>query len=658
MAEEKCIDIKKYLDTEIKKITLDDLLKPNDIFAEAPIIYGGVLVSSINDNKTNVQTATFDRDLIKIDEKIYQTKTLFDEKKIFADVITSEMSSNLLFSDDRQLLISNFQYLVNTMFNTKINEYVKKYHPKLVSEHENNNLICFMYKGSNAMKMIFEKHRDLFPNHTKLFEDMSGYFTRSDADYGIYINRNIFNIFENYNQVLLDMNKLVYNTLSQIQLILSANLTNMCPLNNIITNDLQLLLIKLNGILYTNKSEMKYFENVNRFIGISINNKDYFEEKYKGQLDKATIHTFKEDQQNVDDVKEDQQNVDDVKEDKSEKDMQFIKDKKVSTDRKNFIIKIHEKKDEKKDEKKYVPGIIIPAQKVNENGIYYSMNETNRYKNRGKLAEFVLHRLKISVIIYYITNNNKYGYFNAPSELIDVGIAFFNDVRIQNITNLTDIIKEYKYEENRNFMSSLYNSYVRPLFTSIIPFTFYSYSLRGFIEDLYKGLFEESDYPWQAGKYKKKIHRLIVLLIIYIALMLKETPTQLLEMYNLLYNFIYVLNYASAIDDNSNNIDNVENNIYIRAKNIKDPLLKQFINYIINLKIKTILPELYGDAYTNFMSFGIDILRILQEMTYKINKDIQPLSLQTVNALQKYIKYKNKYINLLKKINNINLVTI
>ena len=45
---------------------------------------------------------------------------------------------------------------------------------------------------------------------------------------------------------------------------------------------------------------------------------------------------------------------------------------------------------------------------------------------------------------------------------------------------------------------------------------FNSYSLIGFINDIYKALFTENQYPWNDPKYEKKINRVITLFLIYL----------------------------------------------------------------------------------------------------------------------------------------------
>ena len=47
--------------------------------------------------------------------------------------------------------------------------------------------------------------------------------------------------------------------------------------------------------------------------------------------------------------------------------------------------------------------------------LYYYLNETNKFVGSditSILTEFNLHRLKINAILYYITKDGKYGYFN------------------------------------------------------------------------------------------------------------------------------------------------------------------------------------------------------------------------------------------------------
>jgi hypothetical protein len=81
---------------------------------------------------------------------------------------------------------------------------------------------------------------------------------------------------------LCDVNKISYNLLIQIQDIISNNSECLCPIDNITTSDLDSLLDNLNKLLSEDKKkdrkkrELPNFRDIKEFIGITVNNKDYF----------------------------------------------------------------------------------------------------------------------------------------------------------------------------------------------------------------------------------------------------------------------------------------------------------------------------------------------------------------------------------------------
>lgn len=635
-----CDNIKDMVDKVIKITPLEDLLSSNNIFAEKPITY----VNNTPTDKTKELLSSFKRELVPImtfkdrnleiiSNRDLSIITLFDEKKKFADIITTEMSSKYLFADTKKNIISDFQYLVNTMFNKRIEEYIQSlvksgkyaYDPKM---------IVFIYKGGTTMKILFDKYKHILPNNKAIFNDYKDYFSRSDSDYAIYINQNVFNTAESYNRVLLDINKLVFNTLSEIQNMISNNLECICPLESITTSDLKNLLDKLNAELVNSKAinKLPSFTNIKKLIGISFNNKHYFSDNVPTNLSNATIHSF------IDPVygKDKNQSASTVY--IESKKQQFKRQQKIDTKRADFVIKVHDNKKDKvtKSESDYVSSICDANKPFNPHGIYYYMNETNKFFNNNLLNEFNLHRLKINAILYYVYDDGvkvKYGYFNAPSELIDISISSNNDDKIKGV-DLDKIIKQYKNDRVE----------------------FNSYSLYGFLDDLYKGMFGETRYPWEAGKFEKKIVRIMILLFIYINNKYNDTKvlyTKFITFLNNIINDTYVM--TNADKDNFININLKEKNPPNKVITLKnDYLINRFFVYILQ-KYDFVVAE------TTNKKTLMDKFKL---MIGKFNEVISKLKPENVNSgynsvpenvpyLDKYLKYKTKYYALLKKLGKI-----
>jgi hypothetical protein len=620
--KKNCDNIKDIIDKAIVNMDINQLLSTN-IFSDKPIKYKEDTVN-INQNlvsnfkKDLIPTLVFtDRDLEIVKGRSILTTELFDQKKKFADEVTKLMSSKFIFNDENQDIINNFQYLINKMFNDKISEYIK-------IKNYADDAILFVYKGGTTMKIIYDKYKSLFTTalNKKLFDNNVKYFSRSDADYGIFINKAYFKTFDAYNEILCDMNKISFNILSQVQGILSNNLDCLCPLNNVSENNLITLLNNFNNILNApdRQKSLPDFKDIDKIIGITFNNKDYFTEQIPIGLSDTRIHDLQTKSGDY---------IDDDIIDTSyiSKREQIIKYGKIGSNRDNFIIKIHENNTVGQPRFNSAIYNLSKITNTNPHGIYYYLNETNKFVGSditSILTEFNLHRLKINAILYYITKDGKYGYFNCPCELVDVSISGFYDGKIKGI-KLNETIKKYKNKKVE----------------------FNSYTLYGFIDDLFKALYYETKYPWIADKYEKKVYRLMILLLIYINN--KYTNTKLL--YDELSKFINEL-------FNNNFIDISLFIIYDKKtgeqKYIKDDILiYKLYNNILKL-YNTIQKETDPVIKQEDMAKFRDMKKIYDELLKSFTpEDIHSgydANIEEVPFLEKYLKYKNKYLSLQKKL--------
>jgi len=616
--EINCDNIKDVIDAAVKDVSLNKALK-NSLFSSVPIKYKEDpsddkqnLVSSLSKNLQ--PTLVFsDRDLENITGRSALTVELFDQKKKFADEITKIMSGEYLFNDDNQDIINNFQYLINKMFNDKILEYIK-------SKGLNEDAIFFIYKGGTTMKIIYDKYKSILKQNKKIFDNNIKYFSRSDSDYGIFINQDYFNTFDSYNQILCDINKIAFEVLTRVQEVLSENLKCLCPLDNVSQPNLEKLLNNFNNILNTpdRDTSLPDFKDVKKIIGITFNNTDYFTDKIpKGLLD-SQIHIL-ETKSNT------QFYIDyDIEIDKISKRQQLKQNGRIESNKDNFIIKIH--KNNTSGMPEFSPSI-CKLNTSNPNGIYYYLNETNKFMGNGLLTEFNLHRLKINAVLYYITTNGEYGYFNCPSELVDVSISNFHDGKIRNL-DLNRIIKKYK------------NNKVE----------FNSYTLYGFIDDIYKGIFYETKYPWDAVKYEKKIYRVIILLFIYINNKYNNTKV--------LYDAIFKLlnNWSNNIDGNIGSIILADKVTGIRQSVSSDTLIYKLVSNISS-RYNSIKAEPDPTQQANNMNELRKMIKIINDLVIlfkpeDVNSGYND-NIENVPFLDKYLKYKAKYYALLKKLGKI-----
>ena len=581
-------------------ISLDSCLNNNNIFTDVPIIYESerlnkysslklskILVSFISQKIPSHMIDTY-LDVLEYYENVNDITEIYNQKKIFKECITEEFSQNLLFNDNKQEIINNFQYLINNMFNDKISKYIND--KKLKKDS-----IKFIYKGGTPMKILYNKYKNATKINQDIFNSYKNMFKRGDADYSIYIDKTYFSTELLYNQVLCDMNKISYNILMKVQDTFSKYLECFCPINNIsnagLKNLLQIINNKLKISIDTNM--LPDLKIIKEFMGISINNKEYFKEK-SVPINIIDTHIFK-----------DKKNFDD------NKNKQFLQTGKVSSQLHNFIIKIGEYM---KDNEKRFTSHYCKLEKCNSNSIYYTFNETPKSVFNKKISDFNLHRLQINTILYYKTHDNKYGFFNCPSELVDVSISGFNEWKITNL-NFKDTIKKYNYK----------NKYV-----------FYSLSIYGFIEDIIFQLEEKSRFPWERKKYEKKIQRLIFFLVIYINKNIINNP-------NIFLNISQDFESLSFKTNNNNNIK------YDKYNNHE--IIIDIFKYLIALK-KKVENNNFNQIlkFNELINYFTKIKDFYQESN--VNHETDGINGENIDMLQKYLKYKSKYIKLLTKINH------
>ena len=610
-----CKEIEKNLGKSSKELACVDDIDIKTILEMYPGIWResptkNTIMSCISDSlkshfpfdNRNLDDTTKD-DTTKDDTNKDDTTKIdfFNQKKHFADETTKAMSNGFLFKNEEQTVIFEFQKLVNNMFNEKITEYKKHY-------GLDDDSIYFIYKGGSAMKMIFEKYKKQLLNNPNL-TNFNDYFERSDADYSIYIDKTLGK--DTYNQIFCDMNKITYYILTNIQQLLSNDLERYCPINNVTSEQLEQLLQNCNETLEKKKNDMPDISSVIRdFIGIGFDDKQIFPKGRIPRLNESLVHSFKQ----ADDRDYD---LSDSPAIKSKKLKSFMERGKIPVTRDNFIIKVDS------TTKPYsFPAICYLEGDLNTNGIYYSFNETNRFirdntkagpnLDEQKITEFNLHRLKINTILYYSTRDGKFGFLSCPSELIDVSISSYINWNSQGL-NFEKMILQYNYRDS---------------------FNFYSYSLYGFLDDLMKGIFEDTTYPWDIGiKYKKKVKRLLVLLFIYI--------------YENFNNVKITCRYIKVLFASQNFIRSFPliKKDKTKINSVDDEILLKLFTYMEKLHSKILIGS---NLYMKFYEFRNYFSEI-----WNFTDDDSPVELlpNQLKELNKYLKYKSKYLALKKQTN-------
>ena len=540
-------------------------------------------------------------------------------KKMLFDKMTEMISKDVCFKDDRQLYIVRFQYLVNNFFKSAINQYIN-----------NKNLektdILFLYKGGTTMKILYQKYKEILMEKNNLrllenfFENSKKNFERSDSDYTIYINPDVEKrgfSFEEINRDMIGMSIIVLRYV--------RNIINYFD-NEILSQDLITDEILKNQVENFNKKieetrdseKFPYCTNlrkIKKIIGISSKNNSYFSENIPELKSTDLDFSFEDKQEEIL---------------KSNEYANFLAYKKVSPVKKDFLMT---KNEENKN-------TIIPLN--TKDNIYLSVNETVEFGQNNIISAFTLNRLKINFICYYLTLDGKYGFFNCPSELVDVSILKSYSTHLPYF---------YEHNMNKEYKEYVYNFQDKKTFVNL---KYNGYTIFGNLNDLILVLLIQFEFPWDDGKYKKRLQRLIFFLVLEIIISLNFNINSVNEIINLLKN-LFVIKLQ-----NNNDLQNIEQ-IKQYLKNIK--LIFELNNLNLHDLASTNFFEKFEKLFkkTNFdyikyNEMANDVLLFLFELNeLNINKINLPPNdtglIETVNQIGgkyylKYQKYKNKYISL------------
>lgn len=292
------------------------------------------------------------------------------------------------------------------------------------------------------------------------------------------------------------------------------------------------------------------------------------------------------------------------------------KNKRILNSRNNFYLTNIE------EDGKYYTGLeYITKDEPLDSGIYQYYNETNYFYEKI-LNYFCLHRLKLNIVLYYKlkdqkTNKISYGFLQAPAELVDIPIATYTDFRSKLIDLETDI-SQYRNEIHD---------------TSLI---FNCYKIYALIDDICKQLFIDHEFPWSDNKYEKKMYRFSYFLLIY----LNNAYKNFNEIINKIKEFLITF-------DTNIEINYVTHN----DKNFKDDkLFSKIFKYLSEVYIRVIKSN-NDENNKKFEKIKNIIINNIDLFYYeKIDIDlVDEYGVQNVPYLEKYLRYKKKYLELKNK---------
>lgn len=453
------------------------------------------------------------------------------------------------------------------------------------------------------MKILYEKYNELLTNNTEFIKKNTDYFKRSDSDYSIYINHN-FSINE-YTKHYYWLNIITYNILDKIVSFLDQNIEEIFPINLITDEDLKTQLEKINNLLYENKEKLTYFKDVEKFIGISIYNKTYMEEKIPDNFRLKKLKPTSLFEHNQIEYNNKYINKNDF----------MKKHKFIPVNRKPFYIT------PKMQDDKYYQSLYDINKKPYNSGIYQYYNETNRFIGiePNFLSYFTLHRVKLNIILYFKTSDNKYGSFVCPSELIDVPIATYDDFK----KNIDFKIYFQSYENILNEKNLIFNSL----------------TIYGVIDDICKGLFLEVSFPWDSKKYEKKINRLIYFFLMYL--------NNAYINFNDIKKYIYDFFKTYDLSKEKLNFITHDNKIYDR-----DELFEKIFGFLSKVNDMVIKSGDENNIKNNNLIKDLFIENIslynYEKTQLQGKKNESESGIEKVKYLTKYLKYKKKYLEIKK----------
>ncbi|ARF12190.1 hypothetical protein Klosneuvirus_4_5 [Klosneuvirus KNV1] len=406
--------------------------------------------------------------------KKFSTKLLFSDKPIlmakseelveptkeFKGVMTDFVTNECLKTPEQQKKFAN---LIHSAFSTAL---------KLYEQQKGlpANSIIFLFKGGNILRFVaYETMHELPGNVSdQIINYYKDSFKKSDADFTIYINPQL----KNFDEVFEDINNLTFLLENNIRNEFLSNMSGYFEFyklnNNEKKNILQSYLKKLNE---TQTLKDKLYDYDGQFTSLIFKDIAIPNDQY-AYIPKADFQ--------LDDHQTDPKHT-------------------VLTNLKL----LHEL-----EIPELVP--IIDKQKqiykntLTQSEMYTSVNKTLTFKKGPNIASFSLIRIKMSLNAYFTSTNKKTEMIKLDGELIDISIVKKDDSNLAHFFEHKDkYISTYTIGHDKEAVK------------------FQAYSLEYLLEDLERMLFIDTEFPWDDAKYAKRIKR--IMFMYFIMLMINQT---------------------------------------------------------------------------------------------------------------------------------------
>ena len=367
------------------------------------------------------------------------------------------------------------------------------------------NDIHFMYKGGSIIRLVALETFHLQPGLVTniLNKYYSKYFKRSDSDFSIHVNHE----HPNYTQIQIDMKNLSFLILFYIRTIFSNNKQKVFDFyrykEEYQVELLQGYLKDLNENMFVTNPASPYYKTA--FNKISFDTSD---------SNKADLIISADNSQGTGSAvyKVDHNKIFDLLGPSSEKLKAIMNDGLDSNNKSPF---------------------------------YVSYNDVITFeKDTGETVKFDLVRMKAN-FKFETEKDGVKDTLALGGEVIDVSIPHVTN---PNEEHDMDLLRRYKEEEDGNILS------------------FYSYSLKGLMEDIENILWISSRYPWMDVKYEKRISRLFFLYLV--DLLRIEGHGTLEDRYNILVDIVKIekllnkiLKEKSSYDIHMNEIGKLSRNL-------------------------------------------------------------------------------------------------
>jgi hypothetical protein len=483
-----------------------------------------------------------------------------------------------------------------TQFIRVINEIFTKTFDAYAQRRNIQGSINFIYKGGNALKAIFLSYIYENPGvvSDSIMNSFLEYFNKSDADFEIYVSPDV----NNYEVVYNEVSDLTYLILTRLRMIFNLNLSKWFDFykkkNIILKSIMATYLAKLNAT-----PRPGFYENAN-FLNMR------FLDVIAGQDINLTNPNLK-----IIDTQKFYNNA------------HTYWNKSTRSD----IVIFANNND----------NVLVQKIQQNNTELFITYNKSLNFTKNNVNIKFNLVRMKINFTTIF-TKDNSFGITNVPAELIDVSIPHRDSHEMQ--INLKNNNNSWRDFINNNVVTYDYNK----------EFTYKSYSRQYYINDIYRIMFLETDYPWESPKYEKRLWRLLFLCMIDLFTANTDANKQLLDDFVNIFNdparSQLLITNLGLMETNftNNNLPNMALLTRIIKQVAEKPGVDDNVKFTEFIDIINEFVAKYLTIYTDFAGF--------------INaRRIDPARLQIQHQLGgtnssdykvRYLKYKQMYLDTIK----------